>query len=536
MGSLKILSLLFSLFLFASVSGCFSTVENDESKQTFGIGIHGSLNHINVFTQMVTDFWSMQRFLFASLLRQDPQTGELKPYLAESWQWSSDKMSLKLQLRPHLKWSDGKTLTAEDVQFTFEAHEDPEFKSLYMGMHREIIEKIEVIDPRTIRFHFKSKSSGHLKAIGLSVKIYPKHIYRESKGGEIQATSGPYTIKQFSPGKSLLLEKNPKWFGQQLPELKNWFNYKFIKIYGSQSEKQLVDLFKSGKVHFFQSMDPQSFYKVSDEISNNENLVSVSSDKYLLGGFTSVTINHRHVALSDEKVRKALMYMFNRKSVNQKLYRQKKILAVGPWPLQHPLASQGMDYEFSTKTANLLLEGAGWMDFDKDGVREKKVFGKVHKLSLRFMLSNAKLLPLVTLFKESGKKVGVEIDIRQLGFSESMRILKEKDFDLHLYQAQWISKEPQLKFRFFSKTQGNPYLNVGGFEDPQVDKWILELEKEWDSKKKKEIYNKIYNRLAHKIPDLFWFDDRYINYFVHKKMNRPQETFSYDIGFETWSL
>jgi peptide/nickel transport system substrate-binding protein len=58
------------------------------------------------------------RFLFASLLGDDPITQTVEPGLAESWTNSPDGVTWTFHLRKNLHWSDGQPITADDVVFT----------------------------------------------------------------------------------------------------------------------------------------------------------------------------------------------------------------------------------------------------------------------------------------------------------------------------------------------------------------------------------------------------------------------------------
>ncbi|MGB5715393.1 MAG: ABC transporter substrate-binding protein, partial [Waterburya sp.] len=62
---------------------------------------------------------SVGGMIFDGLVTQNPITGDIEPALAESWEFSEDKLRLVFTLRKNLKWSDGHPLTAADVDFTY---------------------------------------------------------------------------------------------------------------------------------------------------------------------------------------------------------------------------------------------------------------------------------------------------------------------------------------------------------------------------------------------------------------------------------
>ncbi|MHC5879774.1 ABC transporter substrate-binding protein, partial [Streptococcus pyogenes] len=63
--------------------------------------------------------------LFAPLTAQHPETFEIVPYLATSWEANADVTAWTFHLHPDAKWHDGVPLTAQDVKFTFDRILDP---------------------------------------------------------------------------------------------------------------------------------------------------------------------------------------------------------------------------------------------------------------------------------------------------------------------------------------------------------------------------------------------------------------------------
>jgi len=52
--------------------------------------------------------------LWEPLIECDPETGQPQPAAAESWEWSPDRRTLTLKLRPDGRWSNGDRVTAHD--------------------------------------------------------------------------------------------------------------------------------------------------------------------------------------------------------------------------------------------------------------------------------------------------------------------------------------------------------------------------------------------------------------------------------------
>src|SRR5205085_7176564 len=75
---------------------------------------------------------------------------KMGPSLAESWQESPDGKTYTFKLRPNLKFHNGDPVTTEDVKFSFERYKGAAAKTLH-----DHVAELEIVDPRTVRFHLK---------------------------------------------------------------------------------------------------------------------------------------------------------------------------------------------------------------------------------------------------------------------------------------------------------------------------------------------------------------------------------------------
>lgn len=527
-----------ALFVFL-LSGCWESSPPPIDSPALRIGLHHSIDHLNVFTQSSTDFWKVQTYLFDRLIRLDSVSGELAPGLAESWTWSQDRTAITFRLREGLEWSDGMPLTTDDIAFTLMAHEDPEYKSLYVGVFSEILQGHTKISDRIIKFQFKTPKLSNLKDLGLNLMIYPKHIYSigKVKRNRIRATSGPFVVESFEVGKVLRLKANPRWYGRRVQGLEKLYAYPEVEFHSSGGERDLNEMIREGKIDFFQSLDPKQFYSFSADLPKGGEVVAVKAQGYRLLGVRVISVNHRRPGLGDLSVRKALMHAFDRNMVNEKFYNHLLELANGPWPENHPLSSlESVEYNYDLQKANDLLDTAGWVQNKNSGVRQKKIAGKIERLEFEILDYEKNNEALLTFFKEAARDVGIKINIRLAGFSETMRLLKEKSFDLAFHQAQWTSASPNLRFRYFSDPGENPYLNMGGYKDQVLDQLILKIEATFDPLERTKLYQKSFLRIAQQLPDLFWFHDKYVFYLVNKRVVRPKDVLPFDLGVATWRL
>ena len=142
----------------------------------------------------------------------DPVTREYKPLLAKSWQRINDK-TVEFKLREGVKFHDGSAFDADDVMYSFEVFMDPKYNFRFKDNRFGWIDKVEKIDPFTVRITSKEPFAPFLDRLTSNIPIYPENVYRalENKGdfGRKPVGTGPYQVVSFDPAKGeVVYERN----------------------------------------------------------------------------------------------------------------------------------------------------------------------------------------------------------------------------------------------------------------------------------------------------------------------------------------
>jgi len=176
--------------------------------------------------------------LFEGLTRFDPQSGEVLPCLAESWEISPDGQIWTFHLRKNVQWFDGQPFTSGDVVFTFrDLLLNPFVPVPARGIFtlRGDPVQVEEIDQHTVRFHLPQPFAPFLMSLGYP--IFPEHVLQNpvAQGklasvwgigeapGNIIGT-GPFKLKKYIPGERVELVRNDRYWrkdfrGEALPRL-----------------------------------------------------------------------------------------------------------------------------------------------------------------------------------------------------------------------------------------------------------------------------------------------------------------------------
>ena len=430
--------------------------------------------------------------------------------LADSWSVSEDGKTFTFHVDARAKWSDGKPVTAEDVQFYYDVIMDeknltPIFK---VGLSR--FDRPEVVDSLTVKMTAKESHWGNFwEAAGMLA--FPKHVWAGKDFNQIRyefpVVSGPYKIKTFREDRYVELARRADWWGFK----KNWnrgkYNFEKIRYRFMNDRTKALEAFKKQDFNAYAIYTSSIWMKQTDfdavkkgwavkqRIFNKEPI-----------GFQGMAINLRKPQFQDVRVRRALSMLLNREAMNEKYMFGQYFLLNSYYPdlwegNQNPTAPL---YKFNPDSARALFAEAGYK-VNAQGVLEKD--GKA--FAINFITSQEDLRHL-TLFQEDLKKVGVVATIEQMSQSTLRKRLDDADFDL--YWVNWGAgrlRDPEASWHSATALQKGTN-NLAGVQDKVVDSLINLQKTEFDLAKRNEILKALDNRLAEIVPYvLMWQCDHH---------------------------
>ena len=292
--------------------------------------------------------------------------------LAESWEESNDGLTYTYTLREGLQWSDGEPLTAEDIAYTINRSRDEEWLN-----HSATTANLEAtaIDERTVEI---TSSVPDPKLPTMDVYIVPKHIYEDLSADEVTTYdgldgvgSGPYTLEDWSPGQSWTMVANPNYYGwgDDGPEI----DRVVFRVFDNGDA--MVAALQRGEIDAAHLVPPESF----EGLDADPDIVAIEG---LQGGFTELGMNagaggigDGHPALLDPDVRHTIAMAIDRDLLFDRVALElgERGTTVSPsadpsWQPEEVPADIALD--FDPAAANALLDEAGYVDTDGDGVRE----------------------------------------------------------------------------------------------------------------------------------------------------------------------
>ena len=172
--------------------------------------------------------------------------------LAESIEIPADGMSVVFRLNPKARFADGKPVTAADVVFSFEVLRSDAATPFYRYYYNDV-SSVKALDARTVRLEF-SRRNRELPLIAGQVPILPRHFYAGKDFGRDFVRkvlgSGPYTVKKYDFGKSILYERNTRYWGWGEGVNRGKYNFDRIMVKYYRDATVQLEALKAGEFEF----------------------------------------------------------------------------------------------------------------------------------------------------------------------------------------------------------------------------------------------------------------------------------------------
>lgn len=388
--------------------------------------------------------------LFQSTLLTRDAHMRTQPELAKSWYLSEDRLTWTIELRPDAKFSDGTSLTARDVAFTFN-HAKTAGGELDLG----VLEQAKAIDDTTVQIKLSRPwitFSDFLFTLGIvPADSYGPEYARNPVG------SGPYEMVSWTEGEQLIVKKNPYYYGKQSP-------FERITFLFTGEDTSLAAAF-AGQVDVVSvpatSADaPPSGFKqiVVDTVDNRGISLPMSTDDSKTSPDGYPVGNN---VTSDPAVRQAISLGVDREQIVEVALFGHGTPAYGPadgLPWSNPEAAVDHDPE----AARALLEDAGWT-VGTDGIRSKD--GIRASFPLIYPASDSTRQAIVITAAEQLKDIGIEAVPQGKSWDDIERLMH-----VNPVLFGWGSHTPQEAYSLYQSSMGGQgYFNPGFFSNPQVD-------------------------------------------------------------------
>jgi microcin C transport system substrate-binding protein len=444
---------------------------------------------------------SVISMLFESLAELHSTENRPVGVLASSWEISEDGMSYSFEIDSRAKWSDGKPITAYDVQFYYDVMMNPENLTPIFKVGLSRLERPEAAD--SLHFTVKAKDphwNNFWEAAGMVA--FPKHIWENMDFNSIRfdfpVVSGPYAIKQMKIDRSLELVRRADWWGLQKNYNAGKYNFNKITYRFMEDRNKALEALKKGDFDAYPIYTASIWVKQTDFDATNKGYVlknRVFNEEPI--GFQGFALNLRRDKFKDVRVRKALSLLLNRELMSEKFMFNQYFLLNTYYPSlweghKNPNAPL---YLYAPDFARKLLEEAGYTVNAQGNLVDKT--GKTFELTF---LNYAEDIRHTTKFQEDLKAVGIGSSIETVSRSTFRTRIDNADFDLcWLTWGTGRLNDPEASWH--SKTANDKGTNnVPGIADSVIDSLIEAQKTEQNLNARNEILKKLDTRLTEIVP------------------------------------
>ncbi len=249
--------------------------------------------------------------------------------LAESVSYPDDFSSATYKLRAEAKWNDGKPVTPEDVIFSFEAFKKT---SPQAGASYRRVLKAEKAGEREVKFTFEGTGNRELPQVVGQLTVLPKHWWegtdKDGKKRSIGETtlepplgSGPYRIKELSPGHNIVYERVKDYWGGKLNVNAGRDNFDELRFEYFRDATVAIEAFKANTVDWRTENSAKNWATAYDFPAAKDGRVILEEFPIAnIGIMQAFAFNIRRDKFKDPRVRLAFNYAFDFTELNKQLF------------------------------------------------------------------------------------------------------------------------------------------------------------------------------------------------------------------------
>ncbi|MGD0173730.1 MAG: ABC transporter substrate-binding protein [Anaerolineales bacterium] len=430
--------------------------------------------HINASSELGIPLASV----YDTLVFRDP-AGGFVPGLAQRWEISPDGMQYTFFLRQDVHFQDGTPFNAPAVKVNLERVLDPANKSQLARFMIDRVQTVKVVDDFTVQLKLSEPFAPLLDSLSQVYLGMASPAALEKWGKEYsfhQVGTGPFQFVEYVSGDHLTLERNPDYaWAPSIYRNKTAQVQRIIfRFYADPATRAPALL--SGEADVMGEVLPRDADSLEKDGRFEVYPVNIP------GQPLQFFFNSKLAPTDDILVRQALLAATDREGLVQTVFGSFSPVATGPLTASTWGASAVVPPSiFNMETANALMQQAGWVDSNGDGVREKDG----QPLRLKVVYSSLGLTPQVAdLLELQWKKIGVAVELIQVP-SFSALVEAQAGGAYHLISMNLAGTDPDL-LRSFYQT-GAPY-NWTGIDDARLNSLLLDAARSGKDADRLEFY------------------------------------------------
>ncbi len=468
-----------------------ASAQEEDDQITLRVGLTQDWEVINPtsgYTVAAYEVWNLH---YATLTDKAADDFATTPGLAESWEEVEPGVEYVYTLREGLTWSDGEPLTADDVAWNINTGRDQGWDNMV-----STVGNIEatVIDERTVQL---VSSVPDPKLPTMDVYLVPQHIWEPIATDYDAATqyaaedgvgSGPFVMTEFTPGQSVVMTANPNYWGWEGDEPP--YDQVIFRLF--ENPDAMVAALQQGELDAAQGFPASSW----DALEADADIEVVAGQQ---GGFDEIAINggaaegQPHPALLDLEVRRAISHAIDRPAVIEDLWfglaSPLETMSPSADPKWIPEIPEENQFTYDPERANQILDEAGYMDTDDDGIREMP--DGTNPIVIRHAVNTDGDLAgsIGDLMVGWMEEIGIGVELEAYDQDALFGVIVDGTYDTFYWGwVPFVDPDPMLSY--FTEAEIGNYNDANWF-DPAYDALYTEQNQEVDPDRRLEIVHEM---------------------------------------------
>lgn len=464
---------------------------------TFGASV-GFNPVVNGGTDQVSE-----SLIFDGLISWDAG-GNLFPRLAAALPTvSKDQLTYTFKLRPGIKWTDGKPLTAKDVVYTYSLMANPHYaavQSTYRADLTTYLRSIEAPNSTTVVFKLKQPFAPFLANHGYH-QIMPAHILDKLSPAEIntgpfniapKVSNGPFKFVEWVPNNHLTLVANKEYYGQ-VPYLDTLLG----QFYASETD--LVNAIKVGESDGGSLSQPASVLALKGVPGVTTYTIS---DNGLTDYFYQLdpTKSAAATIFADRNVRQALVWGLDTEGMVKSVYlgiggaTTNSIFPTVSWAYTNKTTPK---YSYNPAKAAQMLAAAGWRK-NGNGILEKN--GKTLKFAITAPVNAQTYVEIAQVMQSNWKALGCDVSLNLIQYAQLLNAAYfTRQFDV-IIPGYEFTVDPDPSRTFHSRNIYPGGFNAASYKNPTLDHLLDAAVATTNKARRTTLYHQIADIIATDVP------------------------------------
>lgn len=339
--------------------------------------------------------------IYETLFTRDPDTMEIKPLLAKSYE-TPDKKTWVIHLKEGIQFTNGTELTAEDVKYTFDKLRDPDTGAPRASLLASV-KKVTAKDKYTVVIKTKEPYGPMLAALAhYNASIISKEADQKNDLMKKPVGTGPYKLKEWVTGDHVTVTKNSNYWGED-PAL-NEATFKVVPDVNTA-----ISMLQTGEVDLIDGIPSSQWQRV-------KSLQNVKTTKKPGTRVSYMAFNFNKDPMSQLKFRKAVSYAINRKSYVKQLngLGVQSNSIIGPKVSGYDKSAEDVGYTYNPEKAKKMIEENGWKG-----------------LELKMLVANREnYMKMAQIVQEQLEDAGLKVKLQSMEWGTFLDVSTQGKFDI----------------------------------------------------------------------------------------------------------